>query len=187
MSKLNRLLHWLAAFLSLGAAIAILALAGLPHRGDYSGLLDDFGLVRAPEVNLLAPAFTLPTASAPALALEQARGSITIINFWATWCQPCRREMRDLQTLYDSYPGRLRILAVNQGESLQDARDWMIQLGLNYDILLDRHGALAARYQVRGLPTTFVLDSDHIIRRVYYGAVRLEQLRWDLNDLSAKA
>lgn len=187
MSKLNRLLHWLAAFLSLGAAIAILNGAGLPNRSDYSGFTDDFGRVQAPEVDSQAPAFTLPTASTRALALEQARGSITIVNFWATWCQPCRREMRDLQTLYESYPGQLRILAVNLGESLQVARDWIIHLGLTYDILLDQHGALAARYQVRGLPTTLVLDSDHIIRRVYYGAVRLEQLRRDLNDLSTKA
>lgn len=187
MSKLNRLLHCLAAFLSLGAAIAILNGAGLPARGDYSGFRDDFGLVWAPEVDSQAPALTLPTVFGRALALEQARGSITIINFWATWCQPCRREMHDLQILYNSYPGRLRILAVNLGESLQAARHWMLQLGLTYDLLLDRQGAVAARYQVRGLPTTFVLDSDLIIRRVYYGAVRLEQLRWDLYHLGAKA
>lgn len=187
MSKLGRLLHWLAAFLSLGAAIAILTLTGLPNRGDYSGLSDRNGRVQAPEVDSPAPMFALPTASARALALEQARGSITIINFWATWCQPCRREMRDLQILYQSYPGRLRILAVNLGESLQAARDWASKLGLTYDVLLDRQGVVAARFQVRGLPTTLVLDSDLIIRRVYYGAVRLEQLRWDLNDLSTKA
>lgn len=187
MSKLKRLLHLLAAFLALGAATVILILAGLPNRGDYSGILDQKGLVRAPEVDRLAPSFTLPTASARALGLEQARGAITIINFWATWCQPCRREMQDLQTLYDSYPGRLRILAVNVGESLQAARDWVTRLGLTYDVLLDRQGIVAARYQVRGLPTTLALDSDHIIRRLYYGAVHLEQLRWDLNDLSTKA
>ena len=105
MSKLNRLLHLLAAFLSLGAALAILTAAGLPNRGDYSGFRDDYGLARAPEVDSLAPPFALPTASGPALALEQARGAITIINFWATWCQPCRREMRDLQMLYDSIRG----------------------------------------------------------------------------------
>lgn len=187
MSKLNRLLHWLAALMSLGAAITILTLAGLPKRGDYSGFPGQNGLVQAPEVDSQAPAFTLPTASARAITLEQARGAITIINFWATWCQPCRREMRDLQALYDSYPGRLRILAVNLGESWQAARDWVNQLGLTYDVLLDQQGVVAARYQVRGLPTTYVLDSDLIIRRVYYGAVRLEQLRWDLNDLSTKA
>ena len=187
MSKLNRLLHLLAAFLSLGAALAILTVAGLPKRGDYSGFRDDFGLVRAPEVDSQAPEFTLPTASGRALTLEQARGAITIINFWATWCQPCRREMRDLQMLYDSFPGRLRILAVNLGESLQAVRDWVSKLGLTYDNLLDGQGAVAARYQVRGLPTTLVLDSNHVIRRVYYGAVRLEQLKGDLNYLGAKA
>ncbi len=187
MSKLNRLLHWLAAFLSLGAAIVVLVLAGLPNRGDYSGLPGDDGLYQAPEIRSQAPSFSLPTASSRAFALENARGAITVINFWATWCQPCRREMRDLQTLYDSYPGKLRILAVNLGESLQAARDWVMQLGLTYDVLLDRQGLVAARYQVRGLPTTFVLDTDHIIRRVYYGAVSHEQLRADLNQLSTKA
>lgn len=187
MPKLNRLLHWLAAFLSLGAAIVVIVLAGLPNRGDYSGFPGEDGFFRAPEIGSRAPSLKLPTASAKALALEQARGAITIINFWATWCQPCRREMRDLQTLYDSYPGRLRILAVNLGESLQAARDWVMQLGLTYDVLLDRQGAAAARYQVRGLPTTFVLDADHIIRRVYYGAVRREQLHADLNELGARA
>jgi len=187
MSTLNRLLQWLAAFLSLVAAIAILILAGLPNRGDYSGSADDNGRVRAPEVNSRAPSFTLPALSSRALALEPAQGSITIINFWATWCQPCRREMRDLQRLYENYPGQLRILAVNLGESIQDVRDWVDQLGLTYDILLDRQGVAAARYQVRGLPSTYVLDSDHIIRRLYYGAVSHEQLRQDLSQLGRRA
>ncbi len=187
MSTLNRLLHLLAAFLSLGAALAILTAAGLPKRGDYSGFRDHFGLFRAPELDSQAPAFTLSTASGPALTLEQARGAITIINFWATWCQPCRREMRDLQMLYDSYPGRLRILAVNLGESLQVVRDWVSQLGLTYDILLDGQGAVAARYQVRGLPTTLVLDSNLVIHRIYYGAVSQEHLKGDFNYLGAKA
>ncbi|MCY4062254.1 MAG: TlpA disulfide reductase family protein [Chloroflexi bacterium] len=187
MSKLNRLFHVLAALLSLGAAIVIVIHAGLPNRSDHSGVPNQNYLIQAPEVDSQAPSFTLPTASARALALEQARGAITIINFWATWCQPCRREMRDLQALYDSHPGRLRILAVNLGESLQAARDWAIQLGLTYDILLDWQGTVASRYQVRGLPTTFMLDPDHIIRRVYYGEVRLDQLLGDLNHLGKKA
>jgi len=180
MSKLNRLSHLFAAFLSLGAAFAILILAGLPHRSDFSGYSGDSGRMAAPEVDSLAPSFALPTASSGMLALEQVRGTVTIINFWATWCQPCRREMRDLQTLYDSHPGRLHILAVNLGESLSVVRNWVTQLALTYDVLLDPDGAGSKLYQVRGLPTTYVLDSDHRIRRLYYGPVTLEQLRWDL-------
>ena len=184
MSKLNRLLHLLAALLSLGAAFAALTLAGLPDRRDYSGSAGEDGRIFAPEVGAQAPAFTLPTAAAGMRTLAQARGSITIINFWATWCQPCQREMRELQQLYDSGAGSLRILAVNLGESIQEARNWAVQLGLTYDVLLDRHGAVAARYQVRGLPTTFLLDSRHRIRRLYYGPARLEQLRRDIDQIS---
>ena len=187
MSKLNRLLHWLVAFLSLGAALVILTLAGLPSRSDYSKLPGDNGRYQAPEISSQAPSFTLPTVSSRVFALEQARGALTIINFWATWCQPCRREMRDLQALYDSYPGPLRILGVNLGESLQAARDWVLEHELTYDVLLDKQGAVATRYQVRGLPTTFVLDTDHVVRRVYYGAASHEQLRADLNHLGIKA
>ncbi len=186
MSKLKRLSQLLAAFLSLGAAFAILILAGLPQRGDFSGFSGESGRIAAPEVDSLAPSFALPTASAGTLALEQVRGTVTIINFWASWCQPCRREMRDLQRLYDSYPGQLRVLAVNSGESLLTVRNWVSQLGLTYDVLLDPEGAISKLYQVRGLPTTYVLDGEQRIRRLYYGPARLEQLRQDLDHIGRK-
>lgn len=187
MSKLNRLWHLLAAFLSLGAAFAILILAGLPQRSDFSGISGGSGRIAAPEVDSLAPSFALPTASSGMLALEQVRGTATIINFWATWCQPCRREMRDLQRLYDSYPGQLRVLAVNLGESFPVVRNWVAQLGITYDVLLDSAGAVSKLYQVRGLPTTYVLAGDHRIRRLYYGPLRLEQLREDLEHIGKRA
>ena len=187
MSSLTRLAHLLAACLSLGAALAIVAAAGLPERSDYSGIRIDASRATAPEIGSTAPPFTLATASGGRFALEAARGYAVIINFWASWCQPCQREMRDLQTLYESYPGKLRIVAVNLGESLQVARDWANRLGLTYDILVDPGGAVAARYQVRGLPTTYVLDGDHRIRRLYYGAARPEELLQDLRQLVRKA
>ena len=187
MSKLYRLLHVLAASLSLGAAFAILIDAGLPDRRDFTNYFGDSARIAAPEVDSPAPAFALPSASSGILALEQVRGSVTIINFWATWCQPCRREMRDLQVIYDSYPSDLRILAVNLGESEQAVRRWVRQHGLTYDVLLDKQRTVASRYQVRGLPTTYVLDGDLLIRHLYYGQVSLAQLRQDLNTLKRKA
>lgn len=187
MSKLSRCLHLLAAFLSLGAAFAIFIHAGLPNRSDYSGRPGEIPQLTAPEVGAQAPPFTLPTASSGALALDQTRGTITIINFWATWCQPCRREMSELQRLYDNHSGQLRILAVNQGDSHPDLRKWIRQLGLTYDILLDQAGAVSKIYQVRGLPTTFVLDGEQRVRRLYYGLVPLEQLRRDLERFAKRA
>ena len=183
MSKLSRLLHLLAAFLSLGAAFAVFTAVGLPDRGDFSGLRAEDGQITAPEVGALAPPFALPTAASGMLSLAEVRGSITIINFWATWCPPCQREMRDLQRLYISHRGNARILAVNLGESIQAVRHWTRQLGVTYDVLLDVHGVVAKLYQVRGLPTTVVLDSESRIRRLYYGPVTLEQLRRDVSRI----
>ena len=187
MSKLNQVLHLLAAFLYLGAALAVLHHAGLPKRADYSAFPGGGPRGAAPEEGWQAPPFTLMTPSSRALALEEARGAFTIINFWATWCEPCQREMRELQALYEIYPDDLRILAVNVGENVQAVRDWAAQLGLTFDILLDARGAVSRLYQVRGLPTTFVLDKAHVIRRVQYGPVRLESLRGDLARLGRKA
>ena len=187
MSKLNHVLHLLAAFLSLGAAAAILTYAGLPNRADFSGFRQGGRLAVAPESGWPAPPFALLTPSSQTLALKQARGAVTIINFWATWCEPCQREMRELQALYEIYPADLRILAVNVGENAQAIRDWVAQLGLTFDILLDARGEVSNLYQVRGLPTTFVLDKDHVIRRVRYGPVHLESLLRDLARFGRKA
>jgi len=186
MTTLHRLLTLLAAFLSLGAALALLLHAGLPNRADYTGYRVGVGLAMAPEIGARAPAFTLPTTRSEPLALERARGANTIINFWATWCQPCRREMTELQTLYEMENGRLRILAVNLGESAETVRNWVKHLGLTYDVLLDPGKDVARRYQVRGLPSTYLLDPAHRIQRVYYGALRYEQLQADLMRLDRK-
>ncbi len=187
MSKLNRVLHLLAAFLTLGAALAVLIHAGLPDRADYSGFRRGGARAVAPEEGWPAPPFTLLTPSSRALALEEARGAFTIINFWATWCEPCQREMRELQALYEIYPDDLRILAVNVGDNVHAVRDWAANLGLTFDILLDARGAVSHLYQVRGLPTTFVLDKAHVIRRVHYGPVRLKSLQGDLARFGRKA
>ncbi|MCY3978009.1 MAG: TlpA disulfide reductase family protein [Chloroflexi bacterium] len=187
MSKLNQSLHLLAAFLSLGAAIAVLTNAGLPERADFSGFRNGGRPAVAPESGWPAPPFALLTPSSQRLALKQARGAVTIINFWASWCEPCQREMRELQALYEMHADDLRILAVNVGESAQAIRDWVAHLGLKFDILLDERGAVSNLYQVRGLPTTFVLDKDHVIRRVHYGPVRLGSLQRELARFGRKA
>lgn len=187
MSNPHRLLHLLAALLSLGAALALLRHAGLPDRADYTGIRGPDGRAAAPEVGARAPAFTLLTTRSEPLALEQTRGATTILNFWATWCQPCHREMLALQRLYEIEGGELRVLALNLGESAETARNWVNQLRLTYDVLLDPGKSVAQLYQVRGLPTTYLLDSDQRIQRVYYGAWRFEQLRAAVMRLHRKA
>lgn len=180
MKALSRCLRLLLALLALGASMALFIRAGLPDRGQTAGFLEGGGRFAAPEPGSLAPGFSLPSLSGAGLSLAQVRGSATIINFWATWCPPCRREMEALQSLYAADPGRLRVLGLNQGESFEVARQWVDELGLTYDILLDQRGTVSRRYQIRGLPTTFLLDEALIIRRVYFGEVSQERMRQDL-------
>ena len=174
---------------SLGAAFAILFLSGLPDRLDYSGLHRRLAvLYLAPEVGAPGAVIRPSDKSLPGCSrLIRYSESIIIINFWATWCQPCRRELRDLQNLYDHYPGQARIIAVNLGEKLDDVRNWLLPLGLTYDLLLDPDAAVSRLYQIRGLPTTYVLDSEHRVRRLYFGFLRLEQLRRDLDRFGGRA
>ncbi len=185
MSRVTRLIQLLAAFLSLGAAIALLAHAGLPERASYSGYLDPQFVYVAPEIGSRAPGFELWSSASKSLALEQVQADAILINFWASWCLPCRDEMQLLQRLYQQYPGELRILAVNLGESAQTVRKWKRELGLSYDILLDPLVTVAGRYQLRGQPTSFLLDAAHRIQRIYYGAVAYEQLWRDIESLDS--
>ena len=187
MSKLRKSITLLAALACLGAALALVLYAGLPDRADYSGFLSDQEVFVAPEVGSIAPPFELWTPQYEPLTLEHVHAEFTIINFWATWCQPCQREMRELQRLYESETAALRILAVNLGESTDIVRNWIDKLGLSYDILLDPLGAVSQRYQVRGQPTTYLLDAGHRIQQVYYGPASYEQLLHDITRLAQGA
>jgi thiol-disulfide isomerase/thioredoxin len=117
----------------------------------------------------------------PLLALTDYRGThhtlaayrnrVILINFWATWCEPCREEMPALQALQDKL-GRERVvvLAVNYGESPEKVQQFVQQVPVDFPVLLDRHTEAAQAWQVRILPTSFVLGQDGQIR---YSAVGL--------------
>lgn len=156
--------------------VGILIFAGLPKHGDYSGfILEDVGYV-APEINNHAPPFTLTNLALETRSLENYPDKIVIINFWATWCIPCQIEMQELQELYQSYTDKIYILGVNLGESPQAVAQWVDEYDLTYDILLDPMQSVAQLYQIRGQPSTYVIDANGIIRNIFYGPVSMEQL-----------
>src|SRR5690606_335049 len=132
----------------------------------------------APEVSALAPPFALTSLDGEVVRLADLRGQQVIVNFWATWCGPCRVEMPILQRLYDDAPpGALRILAVNLGEPPDAAREWQRSFNLTYDILLDEGQMVAALYQLRGQPSTYVISPDGIVTHIFYGAASEDALR----------
>lgn len=184
MIRLRPIIRYLAALMCLGAASLLLARSGLPDRIDLSQ--DAKASSAALEIGSPAPPFELMNTLGKAVALDGTTGVPTIINFWATWCAPCRQEMRDLQQLQGSRPDSVRVLAINMGEAADLVADWRSELGLSYDLLLDPALAMSEQYLVRGIPTSYLLDNAGRIRKVYYGPVTYMQLDGDIQRLAQR-
>lgn len=105
-----------------------------------------------------APAWSAYDLQGNAWTLPRLRGQAVLLNFWATWCEPCREEMPALQQLADAHRGTLHVLAVNFKEPEARARRFAAQAGLTLPILLDPAGEAAAAWGVRIFPTTLLID-----------------------------
>lgn len=183
MKRLATLVSFVIAIVFIVLGFSLLVGSGIPQRADFTGnVVEDLGYV-APELNHTAPPFTLSTNDFEEVTLQDAVGKPIIINFWATWCVPCRTEMTELQSLYTQYENDIRILGINLGESPQAVAQWIDEFGLTYDILLDPLQTVAQLYQIRGQPSTYVLDANLIIHSVYYGPVSMEQLENEIATL----
>jgi peroxiredoxin len=117
--------------------------------------------VKAPgQRNVEAPEFALADLAGNRVRLSDHRGHVVLLNFWATWCPPCRAEMPSMETLYQAYRDRgLVILAISGDRTGRDVVESFVQeLDLNFPILLDPNGEVFGQYGVRGLPASFLLD-----------------------------
>ena len=122
-----------------------------------------------------APGFTVQTLDAPSKpkTLTDYRGDVVVLNIWATWCIPCRTEMPSMEKLFKELgPKGLKMVAVsvdNAGEE-QKIRDFVKEYGLTFEVLHDAAGSIQSIYRTTGVPETFVLDRDGVIRKKWIGA-----------------
>ena len=126
----------------------------------------------SPRQGFFAPDFMLDTLDGKKVTLSELRGKIVIINLWATWCPPCRAEMPALENVYKQYKDSgVVILGLNvtNQDSEKDIPPFVKEFGLTFPILLDRDGSVSALYQLRGLPTTYFVNREGIIRTVVVG------------------
>lgn len=123
-------------------------------------------------VGKTAPDFTLETLSGEQARLSDFRGKPVFVNFWATWCPPCRAEMPDMQKLYDNED--IEILAVNltDTEKSEDGvATFVEEMGLTFPVLMDPKGDISSAYNVKAYPTSYMIDAEGKISYIAYGAM----------------
>lgn len=131
--------------------------------------------VEGTRVGNLAPDFQLQDLEGQSVSLSSLRGKPVLLNFWATWCGPCRVEMPYIQRIFEEWSGRgLVLLAVNIGENPAKAREFMQSNDLSFPVLLDTEEHTARKYNIRGIPTTYFIDKNGIIQDIKIGAFSSE-------------
>jgi peroxiredoxin len=176
---LNRLLNdngrWTALTLGVLALGVIWTIAWRAPVAAISGS----GPPPSPREGFSAPDFTLELLGGGQTTLSNLRGQVVLVNFWATWCPPCRAEMPAIEKVYRSFkPLGLEVLAVNLTDQDSEAAvaAFIQELGLTFPIPLDRDGSVSARYILRGLPSSFFVDRQGVIRSVVVGGPMSEAL-----------
>src|SRR5437016_6248604 len=122
------------------------------------------GLIRteAPKVRqgAVAPDFSLPTVGGGTLSSSELKGAPVVINFWASWCDPCNQEAPDLEATWKQYRAKgVRVVGVDYEDQPADAQVFLNRYGISYPSVVDRGGELATAFAVRGVPETFFIDA----------------------------
>ncbi|MDR1212408.1 MAG: TlpA family protein disulfide reductase [Spirochaetaceae bacterium] len=128
-----------------------------------------------------APNFTLKTPDGTNISLASLRGKVVFLNFWATWCGPCRVEMPSMETVYGQLRGRgFEVLAVDVQERSQDVQNFFREFGLTFPAVLDTTGRISRVYNITAFPTTFIIDREgNIILRL------VGSINWDTREMIA--
>jgi thiol-disulfide isomerase/thioredoxin len=118
----------------------------------------------------LAPDFELKDLDGKTVSLRGLRGRPVLLNFWATWCPPCRAEMPYLQQVFEEWQGKeLAVLTIDIGESRATVQNYLQSYNLALPVLLDTKKTVAYKYGFRYVPTTFFIDKDGVIQRMRVG------------------
>jgi peroxiredoxin len=136
------------------AALAALALA-LPALADPSGP---------------APPFTLAAKGGADVSLSQFKGQVVMLNFWASWCGPCRQEMPLLESIYKKYNKLgFTMIGVNVEPDSNAADQWLKETPVSFPILYDRDSKVSKLYDVEGMPSTVIIDRSGKLRKLHRG------------------
>ncbi len=168
------------------ALLALLAWAVVQAGGNPGslGVNEEFGQVRlSPKA---AKDFSLTTLDGATIDLAGLRGKVVMLDFWASWCAPCRYEAPDLAQVYLDYADRaVEFVGVDIWDRRQDAIDHVNRYQITYPNGVDEKGTIAISYGVRGIPEKFFIDQNGVIVKKFVGPVDADTLRSTLDNLLA--
>ena len=122
--------------------------------------------------------FKLKDINGKEVSLSDFKGKNVLINFWATWCPPCKAEMPDLEKLYEENKNSdLVILAVNLSEDKETIKSFMDKNNYNFHVLMDSNGDVAIKYDIASIPTSFFINKEGAIVQKKVGEMNLEEMR----------
>ena len=116
-----------------------------------------------------APAFKLETVDGQIISMADLKGQFVVLNFWATWCVPCIKEMPEFQKAHLSLDQKVKIIGINLAESKEKVSEYIRNKGFSFPVLLDGYGNVSQEYEVIHLPVTFFISPDGVIRRKLFG------------------
>lgn len=161
----------------ISAALLMLWLMLLP-RGVADEVLN---------VGQAAPDFDLESLEGPRIKLSELRGRPVVVNFWATWCTPCRREMPDFQSVYERYEqDGLMVIGLNVGEARVGIEQFKDQVGFQFPVLIDTEETTQTAYRILPLPATFFIDRTGKINAIYQHQMSRSQIESEVIRILAK-
>ena len=189
---------FLLAAIPVAGFLALLGWDSLKSGGNPGGLgvNNDFGQVDitskpAAEFTLKLNSGTLSTGnlnSGAELSLSDLRGKVVLVDFWASWCYPCRQEAAVLSRVYQEYAGKpVEFVGVNIWDWNQDAMGFLEEFEITYPNGVDETGSIAIDYGVRGIPEKFFIDQDGVVKQKFVGPMHAEALRAAIEGLLSAA
>lgn len=179
--------------------LAILVLIGLVGYGVYDyvtgsameqkkeqSMVTNDGVTIGIKKGQQAANFTLNDLNGNPVQLADYRGKKVLINFWASWCPPCRAEMPYMQQFYEDYEKEAVILGINltsTEDGYEDIKAFTDKLGITFPIVLDDEGEVMKDFAVISYPTTYVIDEQGVIHEVFYRAINYEIMEKAVKDL----
>jgi thiol-disulfide isomerase/thioredoxin len=154
--------------------------------GVMIGVVSD---ARAAAVGERAPSFSLPSLGGGSVSLSSLRGKVVFIDFWASWCEPCKKEMPILERLYQRYKGKgVELIAINIDKDRANAARFLSGVRTSFPTLLDPSSGVAGQYDPPKMPSSYVVDKRGLIRYVNSGFEPGDEAKFarELDDLLSK-